>query len=149
MKKEKGFTLIELVIVLILIGLLGAIAIPKFMDLQEEAKKNALKGALATVRSAINIYYANASLKNKTEKYPQNAAVLKALLQNGKLPENPVAPSTLTAAEKAEVKVVSGIGAGNDFGTTNGGDKVGWRYNKDTGQFWSNWWTTDFHANAY
>lgn len=142
-EKEKGFTLIELVIVLILVGILAAIAVPKFLDLQEEAKKNAVKGALSSVRSAINIYYANAALKNKTNKYPNNEGSLLSIMQNNKLPENPLA----TAGDKRGVDV----GATYTFPEASAADgtaKQGWRYNPTTGQFWSNW-GGGFAANTF
>ena len=57
MKKTKGFTLIELMIVVAIIGILAAIAIPKFADLIKKSKEGATKGSLASIRSAVTIYY--------------------------------------------------------------------------------------------
>lgn len=54
---RKGFTLIELMIVVAIIGILAAIAIPKFANLINKSKEGATKGALSTVRSAIQVYY--------------------------------------------------------------------------------------------
>ena len=54
---KKGFTLIELMIVVAIIGILAAIAIPKFADLINKSKEGATKGALSSVRSAIQVYY--------------------------------------------------------------------------------------------
>ena len=54
---KKGFTLIELMIVVAIIGILAAIAIPKFADLINKAKEGATKGALSSVRGALQVYY--------------------------------------------------------------------------------------------
>src|ERR1041385_5507220 len=55
--KSKGFTLIELVIVVAIIGILAAVAIPKFADLVTKSKEASVKGGLGAVRSAVSIYY--------------------------------------------------------------------------------------------
>ncbi len=57
MKKSKGFTLIELMIVVAIIGILAAVAIPKFADLVTKSKEASVKGGLGAVRSAVSIYY--------------------------------------------------------------------------------------------
>jgi prepilin-type N-terminal cleavage/methylation domain-containing protein len=54
---KKGFTLIELMIVVAIIGILAAIAIPKFADLINKSKEGATKGGLSSVRSAVQVYY--------------------------------------------------------------------------------------------
>jgi prepilin-type N-terminal cleavage/methylation domain-containing protein len=54
-----GFTLIELMLVVAIIGLLAAIAIPKFADLVLKAREAAVKGKLGALRSALHIYYAD------------------------------------------------------------------------------------------
>ena len=54
---RRGFTLIELMIVVAIIWILAAIAIPKFADLINKSKEGATKGSLASVRSAIQVYY--------------------------------------------------------------------------------------------
>lgn len=57
MKTKKGFTLIELMIVVAIIGILAAIAIPKFADLIKKSKEGSTKGSLGALRSALTIYY--------------------------------------------------------------------------------------------
>ena len=59
LKSVKGFTLIELMIVVAIIGILAAIAIPKFADLVTKSKESAVKGSLGSVRSAVSIYYSD------------------------------------------------------------------------------------------
>ena len=62
MKKQNGFTLIELVIVIIVLGILAATAVPKFINLQDDAKESAMNGVEAAVHSAANIVYSKASI---------------------------------------------------------------------------------------
>ena len=60
MKAKRGFTLIELMIVVAIIGILAAIAIPKFADLIRKSNEGATKGNLGSIRSALSIYYGDA-----------------------------------------------------------------------------------------
>src|SRR5579863_4494962 len=55
--KQKGFTLIELMIVVAIIGILAAIAIPRFAQMLEKAREGSTKGNLGSLKSAASIYY--------------------------------------------------------------------------------------------
>lgn len=55
----RGFTLIELMLVVAIVALLAAIAIPKFANLIDKAKEAGMKGNLGVLRSALTIYYAD------------------------------------------------------------------------------------------
>ena len=57
---NNGFTLVELVMVIVILGILAAIAIPKFSDLSTEAKISTLNGIAGSMRSTIAIVKAKA-----------------------------------------------------------------------------------------
>ncbi len=69
-KREKGFTLIELIMVIVLLGLLAVVAIPQFTNLQTEAKTAAEAGVVGGVRSGIYTKYAANLAQNVTPAYP-------------------------------------------------------------------------------
>ena len=57
--RRKGFTLIELMIVVAIIGILASVAVPKFADLINKSREGSTKGNLSQIRSALSIYYAD------------------------------------------------------------------------------------------
>ena len=65
MRKQAGFTLIELVMVIVILGILSAVALPKFVNLGADARGAAMKAVEGSMRSTNAMIYAKAAVNNK------------------------------------------------------------------------------------
>jgi MSHA pilin protein MshA len=123
---KKGFTLVELVIVIVILGILAAVAVPRFIDITGSAKDAACKGALGGLRSAVSLYYAQYAINNNgLTKWP-NTADLNANMIQG-IPANPWAGTAV-----ATIMTVTG-------GTPGSGDTAayGWILNTADGKVYA------------
>ena len=73
-KGEKGFTLIELVMVIVILEILAAVAVPRFIDLQSEARESTAKGIGGAIAGAANILHAQYILRGTN--YTSTTSVL-------------------------------------------------------------------------
>jgi prepilin-type N-terminal cleavage/methylation domain-containing protein len=128
---KSGFTLVELVIVIIVLGILAAVAIPKFFDSTTDAKESACKGALGGVRSAIANYYAYSatSAGGGSVAFPTLIQLNTAgTVMAQAIPDNPYSTSGTKSA------VIAGPTKGTPVTS---GATGGWCYKAATGEFWA------------
>ena len=82
-KKRRGFTLVELVIVIAILGILAMYALPKYQGIIKEARSSEARAQLGSVRSALGIYYA----KNHGQFPTYDVFVSGSIFADGKVPE--------------------------------------------------------------
>ncbi len=75
-RKQRGFTLIELMIVVVILGLLSTIIVPKIMNRPEQARRVKAQTEIASIQSALKLF------KIDTGNYPTTSQGLQALVNN-------------------------------------------------------------------
>ncbi|QDU81895.1 Type II secretion system protein G precursor [Polystyrenella longa] len=116
-KKRNAFTLVELVVVVLILGIIAAIATPKMFDTASDARDNASKQSLTVLREAIELYRA------KNGSFPAAATISTQLADylKGPFPAPHVGSKTATV----------GASTADPLAVKTGGD--GWVYNETSG----------------
>lgn len=81
LRNQKGFTLIELIIIIVIIGILAAVAIPKYIDLTQDAANGTARGILGALRSANSLFFAQNLIGGTNGEYPMTSVVNNAQIQ--------------------------------------------------------------------
>jgi general secretion pathway protein G len=123
--KRSAFSLVELVVVVLIIGILAAVAAPKMFKQADDARENATRASLVVIRDSIEIY------RSQNGKPPPAAATLATALKpyiNGQFPK---VQTVLVPTENRNNTVVANDG--DPIATPAG--TAGWAYNESTGEF--------------
>ena len=129
LKGSGGFTLIELVIIIVILGILAAVAIPRYQNMSDEAREAQCRAVLGSLRSGITIFYANQAVTTGTAIWPtQNELETVGTVMAQAIPANPYQDPAM-----APDSVVVGTTRGVVVGT-----RGGWAYNATTGEIWAN-----------
>lgn len=106
LKNQKGFTLIEIIAVLVILGVLAAVAVPKYLDLQTEARDRSVEAAFAAASSNINLAFAKNILNGVT---PSNVAGFTNPAIETALGDFTAAYATGTAAGTIDITLTSSL----------------------------------------
>ena len=71
---NKGFTLIELIMVIVILGILAAVAVPKFFSLTGEAHTKNKAAVIGNIRAGLNLFAANALVSDGARQFPDDGA---------------------------------------------------------------------------
>ena len=122
--QQSGFTLIELIMIIVILGVLAVTAIPKYIDLQTEAKAAALQGVAGALTAASAINYAGCSVVGNVVTADKCVQVLNCSAVSGLLAAG--LPAGYTNADLAADETASGVTHACSLVQTDGGATLAW-----------------------
>jgi len=99
-RNNKGFTLIELIMVIVIMGILSAVVVPKFFSLEIKTHQKVEQAVIGNIKSGLMMYSANELVNNGSKAFPaHNGFVLSSILD-----EEPKDWSVTSANDSALIK---------------------------------------------
>ena len=117
-KYQKGFTLIELVIIMVILGVLAAVAVPRLGNTIDSSEVSSEETVLGSLRSAVEVYAMDQVVANSVKSYPLNPF------------------DALDTKSKNDLLYSNGwwFSGGYIQHTRNDGNILSWQYNTSTGE---------------
>jgi general secretion pathway protein G len=122
---RNAFTLVEVLVVVVILGILAAVVVPRFAGATDDARTSSLQSTLAGVRSSIASYRMDAVI-NGDDPYPSLAQLTDGSVVKFELPENPFTGvsgvQAVSSAQASARAVVGAEGAGWNYFVDNDAD---------------------------
>ena len=120
--RKNGFTLIELVMVIVMLGILAAMILPRFIDLQSQGKQSATRGALGALRAVVATTYSSRAALNNTPYTPTTIEL--GMFQDSQIPVDSYTNNSGVVVSNGPPPSTASTG--------------GWWYNSVNGRVWNN-----------
>jgi len=124
---RRGFTLVEILIVVVILGILAAVVIPQFVNASDEAQVGNVETQLRTLRTQVQLFRA----QSDTNAFPAADTLWEDLIDEGLIQSAPINPRSNS----------------DDVAADDGDATAGWIYDETSGQLWANLFNEDFRQD--
>ena len=127
-RARRAFTLVEILIVVVILGILAAVVIPQFVNASDEAQVGNVETQLRTLRTQIQLFRA----QSDTNAFPEADTLWDDLVAENLIQANPINPRSNSDTVVADDSDAD----------------AGWIYDETTGQLWANLFNEDFRQDT-